>query len=337
MANRKGVSVVICSYNGSSRIAPTLHHIARQEVQPNLAWEVILIDNNSKDDTGRKALALWESEGKNIPFRVVWEAEPGLSFAKMRGLQEAQFSYLIYVDDDNSISSNYVQTVHQIFEEWEDVAVCGGDGEDALPAHFVPPHWWNTFKADYAVGKQGTKEGYKINGFIWGAASGFRVSALRELYFEVGHQPFLTGRIGNKLTAGEDAEVCFCLQRLGYRLYYSPKLQFKHHIPIDRINEAYLMKLKKGFGAASVILSIYSDLVQGKQPNWEKSYRSCRKTVFQKTWKYLVVYFSPQKRLTVKANLIYAQSRLKTLRQFKKNYEPMYYQLKESLNPKYVG
>jgi glycosyltransferase involved in cell wall biosynthesis len=330
----KGVSVVICSYNGAERIEPTLQHLARQATNPNLSWEVILIDNNSKDDTGRKALAIWEQLASMTPFRVVWEGEAGLSFAKARGLKEAKYSYLLYVDDDNSISSNYVQTVFDIFERFGDVAVCGGDGEEALPSDFVPPHWWEEFKADYAVGRQGTEEGYKLKGFIWGAASGFRVSALQELYFEIGHKLFLTGRIGNKLTAGEDAELCFCLQRLGYQMYYSPKLQFKHHIPVQRINEAYLMKLKKGFGAASVLLSIYSDLVLEKRPNWKLAFKKCFRSLIQKTLKYIRTYFSPNQRLKTKAHLVYTWSRLQTLYQFRNQYENTYYQLKEALNPK---
>ncbi|MEM6699760.1 MAG: glycosyltransferase family 2 protein, partial [Bacteroidota bacterium] len=248
----------------------------------------------------------------------------GLSYAKARGLKEAKYSYLIYVDDDNSISQNYVQSVFEILENHPDVAVCSGDGEVAVPKDFELPNWWEKFQYAYAVGKQGEAEGYLENSFLWGASSAFRVAALEELY-EL-HELYLTGRIGSKLAAGEDGELCMALQLLGYKLYYSPKLQFKHHIPIDRINRNYLKRLQEGFGAASVILSLYSDLLKDRKVEWKEAFEKTKQSVHRRTWKMLKS--SGEQKKNVQMNLSYSKGRLAELKRFKTEYDKTYSLLK---------
>lgn len=324
MIRAKGISVVICTYNGAKRLKPTLEHIAAQKTEI-LAWEVILIDNNSKDDSALTAENIWKNTNVSAPLRIVREEQAGLSYAKARGLKEAQYRYLIYVDDDNSISENYVQTVFEILENYPDVAVCSGDGEVAVPNDFELPTWWEKFQYAYAVGKQGETEGYLDNSFLWGASSAFRVAALEELY-EI-HELYLTGRIGSKLAAGEDGELCMALQLLDYKLYYSPKLQFKHHIPTDRINRAYLKRLQEGFGAASVILSLYSDLLKDQKTEWQEAFQKTKQSVRRRTWKMLKS--SGEQKKNVQMNLSYSKGRLAELKRFKSEYDKVYNLLKK--------
>lgn len=331
MNSKRGVSIVVCTYNGAKRLAPTLQHIAQQVVDNAVDWEVILINNNSKDDTVAVAQAIWDATACRTTFSIVDEPQPGLSYAKARGLSEAQYSYLIFVDDDNSISANYVQTVFDIFENNPSVAVCSGDSEEAVPEGTNLPFWWEDFKYAYAVGKQGTEEGYLKNGFLWGASSAFRVAALQKLYSGVQHKMHLTGRIGNKLAAGEDAELCFALQQLGYQLYYTPRLQFKHHIPVDRVEDGYLLRLMEGFGAASVVLSLYSNLLKGEAPNWRSSFQKCLKSTLRKYLKLWKTRKNTNQQFKVKANLSYSKSRLQELLRYRSRYTSTYYKLKRTL------
>ena len=79
---KAGVSVVICCYNSEARIIPTLQHLAKQECPTDLAWEVILVNNNSSDDTVAVAKKYWEADPNNVHLIVVNEERPGLSFAE---------------------------------------------------------------------------------------------------------------------------------------------------------------------------------------------------------------------------------------------------------------
>lgn len=55
----RGVSVVICCYNSTSRLEATLSHLARQRITQQLDWEVIIVDNGSDDATAELAYRLW--------------------------------------------------------------------------------------------------------------------------------------------------------------------------------------------------------------------------------------------------------------------------------------
>lgn len=46
-----GLTVLITTYNAASLIEKTLEHLQTMRTIPNLPWEVLVVDNNSKDDT----------------------------------------------------------------------------------------------------------------------------------------------------------------------------------------------------------------------------------------------------------------------------------------------
>ncbi len=54
----KGVSVVVCCYNSAPRLPETLMHLFAQIVNPDIKWEIIIINNASTDDTLEVAQAI---------------------------------------------------------------------------------------------------------------------------------------------------------------------------------------------------------------------------------------------------------------------------------------
>src|SRR6185437_5482655 len=65
-----GVSVVICTYNGAARLPRTLAHLAAQENTGAIAWEVLVVDNASTDDTAEVARRCWPAHAP-APLRIV--------------------------------------------------------------------------------------------------------------------------------------------------------------------------------------------------------------------------------------------------------------------------
>jgi len=49
--NDHGISVLVCTYNGAKRLEKTLAHLAAQVTNSTVEWEIILVDNNSTDNT----------------------------------------------------------------------------------------------------------------------------------------------------------------------------------------------------------------------------------------------------------------------------------------------
>ena len=100
-----GISVVICSYNGESRIADTFCHLYQQTITGHIDWEVILVDNASTDGLVQVARQSWNGA---MPLRILSEPMPGVEHARQTGILAARYSYIIFVDDDNHLAADYL-------------------------------------------------------------------------------------------------------------------------------------------------------------------------------------------------------------------------------------
>ena len=90
------LSIIICTYNGKHRILPTLQALASQHVSNGRNIEIIIVDNNSTDDTSRFIIDAWSVIQSDIPLKVVFESKAGLAFARKRGVLESKGKYILF-------------------------------------------------------------------------------------------------------------------------------------------------------------------------------------------------------------------------------------------------
>lgn len=258
---KKGISIIICCYNSALRIGQTLQHIADQKTS-DLSCEVIIVNNASTDNTVDVAKLFWANFNNNkISFNCVHEPTPGLSYARGNGVENANFEYVIFCDDDNWLDQDYVQNVFDLFESNPDVAILGGIGTAVFENASLKPEWFNQFYHGYAVGPQSEKTSY-LNG-VYGAGMAIR----KTIWNKIMEMPLLlTGRKGNTLTAGDDAEICLRTRLFNFKILYSPKLKFQHYLLKSRLTWDYLKKLHIGFAHCFFILNLYEKVLTTDTP-----------------------------------------------------------------------
>src|SRR5262245_11833929 len=110
----QGISVIVCCFNSSKRIRNALIALANQEFRSAIDWEILLVDNNSTDDTAAFSNNLWKTLSKDIQFRILFEPQTGLANARRRGVNEATYSTILFCDDDNWLAPDYLQTAFDI-------------------------------------------------------------------------------------------------------------------------------------------------------------------------------------------------------------------------------
>ncbi|SEO23831.1 Glycosyl transferase family 2 [Mucilaginibacter gossypiicola] len=255
-----GVSVIVCCYNSSKRLPETIKHLALQKVPASVKWEVIIVDNASTDDTAAIAKTEWEKYGlTNPPFTVVNQPVAGLSHARDMGLSHAKYEYLLFCDDDNWLFDNYVERVFQIMSKDSQIGVLGGCGliEAEQPVALSE----KLLKSTTVWGPQTWAAD---SHWVYGAGSVYRKSILLELKKANWHQ-VTTGRIGKKLLSGEDVEMCLMNYLMGYKIVADDSLKFKHFVPLDRQNIAYVLKAAFWLNYSSVLLNGYFTLVNNKR------------------------------------------------------------------------
>lgn len=262
-----GLSIIVCCHNSAKRLPETLTYLTHQDITD--AWEVIVIDNASNDNTAEVA----KSFADRLPLHVVPEPIPGLSQARHRGFNESCYGVLGFIDDDNHVQPDWARLILNNFKERNEVGACGGPIVEKCEVK--PPEWFESFKGNYTIWAPRDTPGY-MNSPLCGAGLGIRKAAIEQL-LSVGFKSMLSDRKGANLSSGGDFELGYALLITGWKLYYDPALLLKHFIPKERLSWNYLCRLNYGFGMQSVILDIYKAIAdKTPYPDWSKELNHTR-------------------------------------------------------------
>ncbi|MEO6719210.1 MAG: glycosyltransferase [Ferruginibacter sp.] len=297
-----GISVIVCCFNSSSRLQPTLEHLCWQKKIPVESWEVIIVDNASSDDTAAKATAIWNSFAVSKPaFKIVYEEKAGLSSARQKGIQESRFKYVLFCDDDNWLNETYLAGAVAIMYANPAIGALGGNGFPVFESK-EPPHFWKNQYHVLAVGSQWHTVGDITNerGVLYGAGLVLNKAAYNELIEKYNFYFQVSDRIGDNLASSGDHELCLALKRIGYKIFYSETLTFKHYIPQRRTTISYYKKLFLSFGESDAMLLMYfvnKENLNGIKADYRYRCLRCCKNII-KTWLVMVFtgyYSSPDK------------------------------------------
>jgi glycosyltransferase involved in cell wall biosynthesis len=240
-----GVSIIVCCHNSSELLPATLRHLKAQ-VAAGVPWEVVLVDNASTDSTANLARDIWEDSPPSAPLKIVHESRLGLAFARQRGIAEATYEFLCFIDDDNWVDPDWVRNVWDVMRDHPEVGACGGLSKPEFGG--PPPPWFAEYSHLYAVMPESQQTGNVPHSrLLWGAGLTLRRSALARLS-EFDFESVLVGRTGKQLSSGEDTELCLALRMAGWSLWLEPRLHFNHYLPSKRLDWNYLRRL--AFGSA---------------------------------------------------------------------------------------
>lgn len=105
------VSVVVPAYNAANTVEATLASVAAQDY-PN--FEVIVVDDGSKDDTALRVEALAKRDPR---FRLVSKANGGVAAARNLGIAESQGDFIATLDADDLWRPNKLSAQVRAFLE----------------------------------------------------------------------------------------------------------------------------------------------------------------------------------------------------------------------------
>ena len=116
------LSVVIPVYNAEENLPNCLASIRQQNYQN---WEVILVDDGSKDGSGR---ICDEAAAADPRFRVIHKENAGVSDARNDGIEAAKGRYLMFIDADDLVVPYYFKHMVRAAERYSpDLLICGFD------------------------------------------------------------------------------------------------------------------------------------------------------------------------------------------------------------------
>jgi glycosyltransferase involved in cell wall biosynthesis len=221
------------------------------DIRPQIDWEIIVVDNNSSDDLH----AVLSDYLDKIPLRLVEENRQGLIHARWKAVHESQFEIILFCDDDNMLSQNYIEQGFFFLASNSNVGVLAGQGEPVFGS--TKPEWFEAHKNFYAVGSLERLPGKQLEGdLVYGAGLFFRKQALIELE-QKGFENQSTGRNGKSLSGGEDLELTLGVMLLGYEYWYDDTLVFKHFIESHRLTWEYYLRLSKSIASSYPLIESF--------------------------------------------------------------------------------
>ncbi|NCD67814.1 glycosyltransferase [Mucilaginibacter agri] len=255
-----GISVIICCYNSASRLPQTIAHLAKQSINSDIKWEIIIVDNASTDDSAGVAAKEWKKYDTCIPFTIHTENRPGLNFARQKGISVSKYSYLLFCDDDNWLNEDYLARGYNILAADAKIGALGGIGIPVFEG--TKPEWFDKFQLYYAVGRQSELQGdvSRSKSWIYGAGMMINREAIKNLDK---HRFLTTDRKGKSLSSGGDMELCFFILTQDFSIWYDEELIFKHFIEIGRLEMNYLKRMMMAGAKAAYLLDGLRFIAQG--------------------------------------------------------------------------
>lgn len=110
-------SVIIPAYNEAQIIEQTIKALSNQTVSRS-EYEIILVDNNSTDDTSGVAL----TSGCN---KIIKELIPGTNIARQRGVKESVGDIIAFLDADCVPPPNWLEKIDVLLSKKGVAAVSG--------------------------------------------------------------------------------------------------------------------------------------------------------------------------------------------------------------------
>lgn len=104
-----GVSVIIPTHRGARRITACLESLAAQTLHSRL-FDIVVVLNGGPDGTRAVVERFCRAHG-DLPVRVLELAEAGVSLARNAGLSAATRRFVTFVDDDDTVSPGYLETL----------------------------------------------------------------------------------------------------------------------------------------------------------------------------------------------------------------------------------
>lgn len=240
-------SVVICTYNGEHRLPALLERLKAQRVPQWLEWEVLVVDNNSHDQTAQCIYRDQQDWPAHSSLRYVFEPRQGLAYARRRAIQTVASELIGFLDDDILPADDWVAQAHRFGQHYPEVGAYGSAIEGQYESE--PPVGFERIASCLAVIQRGeTPFQYSPQRGVLPAGAGMVVR--RQAWLTcVPTNPLLSGVCGTSLNAkGEDVETLGHIRRGGWSIWHNPQMRLIHRIPATRLRPAYLLQLFQSIG-----------------------------------------------------------------------------------------
>jgi glucosyl-dolichyl phosphate glucuronosyltransferase len=233
----KDATVAICTWNRAALLDQTLTEFRKLVIPPGVTWELLVVDNNSTDDTSQ----VLANHAAHLPLVALHEVKQGHSHARNCAVASATGRWIFWTDDDVLVHPEWLAELLRATQAQPEAEFVGGPIRPWFES--TPPDWIASEIAVlgfcYALIDHGPTERWLQPGeYAYGANVGFRLEAMQRYPFD----PAL-GRVGKQLSSGDDTRVQDQILTAGGKGLWVPTAAVKHFIPTARMTAEYIREI----------------------------------------------------------------------------------------------
>lgn len=229
------ITVILCTFNRCESLVRALESVSLSKLPESIDWEVLVVDNNSRDRTPEVA----ERFCREYPgrFRYLFEAKPGKSNALNAAIREAHGDVLSFMDDDVIVDPMWLQNLTASLADgrW------AGAGGRIIPQWTCTPPPWLPQRDRYALAPLAMFDLGPVGGALDEPPFGTNMAFRKEVFEEYGgFRTDLGPRPGSEIR-NEDTEFGQRLLSAGEHLRYEPSAVVYHSIAPSRMRKQYFL------------------------------------------------------------------------------------------------
>jgi glycosyltransferase involved in cell wall biosynthesis len=230
------VTICICTWNRSISLKRTLDSLVAMRKPVSIDWEVLIVNNNSNDDTD----IVVDSFARRLPVRRVFESAQALSNARNAGVRAARGDYILWTDDDVIVGSDWLAAYCAAFDQTPSAAIFGG----AVHPYFEEPvpNWlergWSVVASAFAAIDFGqAKLAFSPEQLPFGANFATRRDEQKRYFFDPKLGPGPSGKY-----YAEETTVLLAMLADGATGCWVPNATVTHVIPQERMTLEYIKR-----------------------------------------------------------------------------------------------
>ncbi|MBD2167456.1 glycosyltransferase family 2 protein [Calothrix membranacea FACHB-236] len=278
------LTVAIPTYNGAERLPKILDKLYNQTGIERLRWEIIIVDNNSSDDTNQVIMNYQKIWHLNIQLRYFMEPEQGAAYARLRAVKEAKGELVAFLDDDNLPAPDWVAAAYAFSIDHPQAGAWSGQIHGDFEV--TPPENFEKIKGFLAIQERGNQAHlFKPDRLILPPGAAFVIR--KKVWSDnVPQRPALSGKLPGLFIQGDDYEPLLYIHYAGWEIWYNPAMHTYHQIPSWRLEKKYLLTLARGGGLCICHLRFINT------QSWEKPFIFIRTILgnFRRLLRHIFIY-----------------------------------------------
>ncbi|NEP11014.1 MAG: glycosyltransferase family 2 protein [Symploca sp. SIO2C1] len=256
-------TVAVRAYNSQQNLPLILDKLRSQLGTQNISWEIVVVDNNSTDNTAKIVQEYQSNWCQPYPLRYYLEPKQGAVYARWRAVREARGKLIGFLDDDNFPDSNWVSAAYSFGQSYPQAGVYGSQVHGEFEVD--PPENFKRIQAFLAIKEHGSQPRL-YNHSTLNLPAGAGMVIRKQVWLDnVPEKLVLQGPVGKSLSGkGEDFEAMIHIGEAGWEIWYNPDMSIEHQIPASRLERHYLISLMRSAGLNVCTLRLT------KVSNWQK-------------------------------------------------------------------